>query len=103
MICALTLILSQWARELEDSKNPKSLRASKLHRQRDRELRSFAFFALHDDLAAHEINKLLHNRQTQARAAVFARRGFFRLLKFLEDMLQSGWIHADSGVRYCQL
>jgi hypothetical protein len=39
--------------------NPKLLLTSNFHRDRDRKPRSFSFFALDDDIAAHEIREFL--------------------------------------------
>jgi hypothetical protein len=73
------------------------------HRQRDRELRTFADFACHDDLSAHQVDEFFNNGEAETGAAVFARARHVCLAKFIEDVFQRLLIHADAGVGHGEL
>src|SRR5688572_960002 len=73
------------------------------HRQGDRELRSFAFFALDDDLAAHEIDEFFDDGQSETRAAVLARARHVGLAELIKDVAQRFRVHADAGVGHGKL
>src|SRR6185436_7994107 len=64
----------------------------------DGEGRSFANFALHRDVPAHELAELAADGQAQSGAAVLLRRGNIRLLEGLEKFPQLLWRHADAAV-----
>src|SRR4029453_18143648 len=72
-----------------------------VHRQRDREDRSSAHFALDSDLPAQKIHELLNNSQPQAGASIFFDARRIHSVKFLEDLIQVLFLDANSSVRHC--
>lgn len=74
--------------------------AGDLFRQpcREPEQAAFARFTLHPNLAAHELDELRADGQTQARAAVFARGGAVGLREGLKQALLCRRRNADTGV-----
>ena len=64
----------------------------------DAEGRAFAEFALHGDVAAHQLAKFPADGQPQSGAAIFARRGSVRLTERLEEPTQLLRRQADAAV-----
>ena len=57
-----------------------------------------ALLALHHDIAAHQLDKLVGDGHAEARAAVFPRGLHDLLLERTENTVQKGVIHADTGI-----
>ena len=66
--------------------------------QSDREGRPAAWLALDRDVAAHHLAEAFTDRESKARATVFARRGGGSLGKLLEQLAHLLRRHADAGV-----
>jgi hypothetical protein len=66
--------------------------------QPDREGRAATGLTLDRDVAAHHLTEAFADRQTKARASVFARRGGGSLGKLLEQLAHLLRRHSDAGV-----
>ena len=62
------------------------------------EFRTLAVFAADVDAAAQHLAKPLADRESKARATIFTGGGGIGLGKFVEDMIQLLFRHADTGI-----